>query len=189
MYPAALMTKGCRSTKNKEGVEEGFQLSSRYMEKENTIKLVTCRYRNCLHDDKKLYISDAVKEGNMYYHPDCLQTKKEIKQIIDLFVEKVNPNPVYSQLQAVIKNIVFTKKVPSEFLLFGLRYYIKNKLNLNYPQGLYYVIQNKDVKAAYAKMKAEPVKKAAIDLSEPSTEVSFTHRPAKAKSIADILNG
>ena len=105
------------------------------------------------------------------------------------FRGKVNPNPVYSQLQAVIKNIVFTKKVSSEFLLFGLRYYVKNKLNLNYPQGLYYVIQNKDVKAAYAKMKAEPAKKAAIDLSEPSTEISFTHRPAKAKSIADILNG
>ena len=71
-------------------------------------EIVTCKYKNCLHDTKELCKSEAVRKGNSYYHEDCLQTQEEIKEIIDLFKKHINPNPVYAQLQSVIKNIVFT---------------------------------------------------------------------------------
>ena len=159
------------------------------MPSENSMRdteIVTCKYKNCLHDTKELSKTEAVKKGNSYYHSDCLQTQEEIKEIIDLFKKHINPNPVYSQLQSVIKNIVFTKKLGSSFLLYGLKYYIEHKIPLNYPQGLYYVIQNKDVINGYAKEKTKNIKQS-VEITE-ETESNFTYIPTKTNSFADILN-
>ena len=112
-------------------------------------------------------------------------TKEDIKKIIDLFKNHVNPNPVYSTLQSVIKNIVFTKGLGSDFLLFGLRYYIDHKIPLNYPQGLYYVIQNKQMLDAYNKTKVKNIK-SNIEITEDSKS-EFTHIPIQNKSLADII--
>lgn len=147
---------------------------------------VICKYSNCLHESVEMRKEDAVAQGRSYYHSDCLKTKDEIREIIDLFKNKINPNPVYSQLQSVIKNIVFTKKLGSSFLLFGLKYYIKHKIPLNYPQGLYYVIQNKDVVDAYNKEKTKDIQRLAVEITEES-EHKFTHIPTKCNSFTDIL--
>lgn len=146
---------------------------------------VICRYKKCLHDNKEISKNNAVKKGSSYYHSDCLQTQEEIKEIVDLFKNKINPNPVYSQLQNVINNIVFTKGLGSNFLLFGLKYYIDHRIPLNYPQGLYYVIQNKDVIIEYGKTKAKTVKQA-VEIKDES-ELKFNHIPSKANGFADIL--
>lgn len=153
------------------------------MKKSDTVK---CRYSHCLHESKEINRDQAVKKGNAYYHSDCLQTQTEIKEIIDLFTNKINKNPVYAQLNSVINNIVFTKGLGSNFLLFGLRYYIEHKIPLNYPQGLYYVIQNRSVIDAYHKEKAKTVKQA-IEIAAESEDLTFTHNPTRAKGFADIL--
>lgn len=147
---------------------------------------VNCKYSFCLHDTKEVPRDEAVKKGNAYYHKDCLQTKEEILEIIDLFKNHINPNPVYSQLQTVIKNIVFSKKLGSSFLLYGLKYYIEHKIPLNYPQGLYYVVQNKDVINGYAKEKAKKIKQPVEIIEE--TESKFTHVPTKVNGFSDILS-
>lgn len=148
--------------------------------------IVTCRYKSCLHNSKQLAKSDAIKKGNSYYHPDCLQTQEEIKEIIDLFKNHINQNPVYKQLQSVIKNIVFTKKLGSNFLLYGLKYYISHKIPLNYPQGLYYVVQNKDVINSYNKQKTKQIKKSVEIIDE--EETTFTHIPIKSTGFGDIIS-
>lgn len=147
--------------------------------------IVCCKYSNCLHDTREFNKEDAIKSGNFYYHKDCLKTKEDIKKIIDLFKRHINPNPVYTQLQSVIKNIVFTKKFGSDFLLFGLQYYIEHKIPLNYPQGLYYVIQNKKVIEAYNKLRIKDIKKR-IEIKD-ETKSRFTYVPVKNKGFADIL--
>ena len=81
---------------------------------------------------------------------------------------------------------VFTKKLGSSFLLYGLKYYIEHKIPLNYPQGLYYVIQNKDVINGYAKEKTKTIKQS-VEITE-ETESNFTYIPTKTNSFADILN-
>ena len=146
---------------------------------------VICKYSGCQHDNKEIDRDSAVKSGNAYYHPDCFQTKEDIKKIIDLFQKHINPNPIYSTLQSVIKNIVFTKGMGSEFLLFGLEYYISHNIPLNYPQGLYYVVQNKQVLDAYNKSKIKNMNKK-IEIKEES-DSEFTHIPIRNKSFADIL--
>lgn len=110
---------------------------------------VKCRYSHCLHDSVELQKEDAICEGRKYYHKDCYQTKKDIESIVDLFLTKVNRNAPIQQIRGIVNNIVFKRKVPSSELLFGIRYYLKNRISLNYPQGLYYVVANKDMHKAY----------------------------------------
>lgn len=151
---------------------------------ENSITVI-CKYSHCLHSNREIEKEKAVRVGNAYYHSDCFKTKEDIKEIVNLFKTHINPNPVYAQLQSVIKNIVFVKGVQSDFLLFGLRYYIEHKIPLHYPQGLYYVIQNKDVANAYNKAKTKEIKKS-IEITE-QTETEFKFVPTKNKGFADII--
>lgn len=146
---------------------------------------MTCAYKNCLHKNIDSSISEMVQNGKKYYHADCLKTKDEINKITILFAEKINKNVVFAQLVAVINNIVFKKSISSEFLLFGLNYYIDHKIPLNYPQGLYYVIQNKDVQKAYDKLKVQSQNNK-VEITE-SSEDGFTFKPTKAKGFADII--
>lgn len=139
-----------------------------------------------MHDSKELNIEDAVLDKKKYYHADCFKTKEEIKEIIDLFCKHINSHPIFSQLQSVITNIVFTQKIGSEYLLFGLRYYIEHKIPLNYPQGLYYVMQNKDVKKTYDTHIKNSIMKQAIEIIE-EKENNFDFKPTKAKGFDDIL--
>ena len=147
--------------------------------------IVICKYSHCLHSNREIEKEKAIRAGNSYYHSDCFRTKEDIKQIIDLFKTYINPNPIYAQLQSVINNIIFVKKVKSDFLLFGLRYYIEHKIPLNYPQGLYYVIQNKNVANAYNKTKTKEIKKS-VEITE-QTETQFKFVPTKNKGFADII--
>lgn len=104
----------------------------------------------------------------------------------------MNPNVVFAVLRKVINNIVFTRGVDSGLLLFGLNYYISNKITLNYPQGLYYVIQNKNVIKGYTEKKnreylIEQKKNMQKIEDNEEMESSFTYKPSKRKSFADIL--
>lgn len=148
-------------------------------------EIVICKYSNCLHETREIHKEEAVRNGKFFYHPDCLETQMQIREIINLFKNKVNPNPVYSQLQSVIKNIVFKKGLGSDFLLFGLKYYIEHNIPLNYPQGLYYVIQNKRMIHAYNKQKAESIKRS-IEIKE-DRDTPFTHIPEKINGFMDII--
>jgi len=144
-----------------------------------------CKYAKCLRSDKKVKAEDAVKVGSSYYHQDCHTQLTQIKEIIDLFQKYINPNPVYAQLRKVINTIVFDKNIGSDLLLFGVKYYIEKKIPLNYPQGLYYVIQNKEMKSAYHKWKAKK-DEIKIEITEDSG-VEFTHKPTKQKGLEDIF--
>ena len=93
-------------------------------------KIYKCRYNHCKHETKDVLASEAVKEGNRYYHKDCYKTKEDINKIVELFSEHVNPNVVFAVLRKVINNIVFTRGVDSGLLLFGLNYYISNKITM-----------------------------------------------------------
>lgn len=158
------------------------------MEKTKKSKLVKCRAKHCQHENREILVEEAVKEGNCYYHKDCYKTKEEIKEIINLFTEKINPNPVFSQLQSVINKIVYDKGLGSEFLLFGLKYYISHKYKLNYPHGLYYVIQNKEVITEYNKFKTKKIKQITnINLETEDEHRSFGYVHKKPLKITDLI--
>lgn len=149
-------------------------------------KQVKCRYSKCLHNGELIDKDKAVKIDKCYYHPDCYKIKEDIQEIVKLFKENINPNVVYSQLHKVINNIVFDKGETSDFLLFGLQYYIKNHIPLRYPQGLYYVIQNKEVNKQYQRYNLSTLS-SRIEIKE-NIDHHFTYIPIKEKTIADIID-
>lgn len=134
--------------------------------------------------------NDFIKIKNKKYHKACYDTKNDILEIRDLFVEYINKNVVFSNLMAVINNIIFNKGISSDYLKFALKFYIQHKIPLNYPQGLYYVIQNKAVKTAYDKSKAEIIKKDILPKVEIGLNIdkTYEHKVQKKKTIGDIFD-
>ncbi len=115
-----------------------------------------CGYKQCKFGnevDKEI----AVKKGNRYYHKECLQEAENKNEIRKLFLEHINENEVVAGLNRIINNIIDVKNVPSDFLLYALKYVIRNKLPLNYAGGLYYIINNKKIIEEYNKEKAKLV--------------------------------
>ena len=145
-----------------------------------------CDYKNCSEplDD------EIIKVKGRNYHKSCYQTKNDILEIRDLFAENINKNVVFSSLMSVINNIIFRRGVTSDYLKFALNYYIQNKIPLNYPQGLYYVVQNKDVKTAYEKSKAESIKKKMLPKVDVGLDIDKTYerKTRTKKTIGDIFN-
>ena len=125
----------------------------------------------------------------------------KLRQIRETFVKEINPLMTGSQigtLSAMVNNIVFDKKVDPEFLRFALDYFIKYKPGkLHQPAGLHYIIQNKDVIAAWNKenerklreqintMKAQQQ----IDDNMDDNPNAFIYKPQKQFGFDDILGG
>ena len=148
--------------------------------------IVKCKFKNCVCETREMPREEAVRVGSIYYHKECAKIKDNIALTIELFEKYVNPNPVYVQLKSVINNILFVKKVDSDFLVFALKYYISKRLPLRYPQGLHYVVTDENVIAEYEKIKSKQYKNVKIEITE-TKEVEFEHKPIKRKGFADIL--
>ena len=151
--------------------------------------LVHCRYPKCkyLHDSTNLLKSDAVQGGDklFYYHPDCYHTMQSITKIRDLFVQHINPLMTSKQiatLVSTINNIVFNKGVDVDFLLFTVEYFINNKPGaLKHPYGLHYIIQDKDVAAAWKKKQDKQIRQRMKEEIEKQAK-------KQAESVGDELN-
>lgn len=111
-----------------------------------------CRYKYCRFGGE-VDKSQAVKDGNQYYHKECYQEKEDKAKIRQLYVEYIDKNVNYSILNRTINNIVNSKGISSDFLLFTVMYIVSNKMNINTPMGLYYYIDNQRIKDAYNEYK------------------------------------
>ena len=149
-----------------------------------------CRATHCFHESKEFLPDDEIVEvGACGYHKDCYQAISDIREVVDIFSTQINKNVVFSELRKVINTIVYQRGVDSGMLLFGVKYYLDRRIPLNYPQGLYYVVQNKDVQEQYKKMKIEQKVKdykfeAPVDESKP-----FTYNSSKVKGFSDVIGG
>lgn len=150
----------------------------------NTVK---CRYKYCKHDSKDIPREEAVRIGGAYYHEDCHKESQNKKQVVDLFLEKINPNIPPPQVWRAVNDLVNKKGIDSTFLLFGLKYYISHKIKLNYPGGLYYVVANKEMEAEYNKMRTI-AKKPTFEVLEEVVPI-FEYKKPKKKTLDNLLSG
>ena len=115
-----------------------------------------CGSTHCLHESKEFTEDDkTITVGKKTYHEDCWMVQDQITKVCDLFYRKVNSNVVFSNLRKVVNEIVYGRGISPDVLYFGINYYIDNHIPLNYPAGLFYVIQNKKMIAAYNKAKVQ----------------------------------
>ena len=153
-----------------------------------------CRYKHCLHPNIPVKKEEAVQVGSSYYHPDCYELKNTVAEIVDFFTKEINPDVVHMILVKTINNICFPKDkpgIPPERLLFQLKYHQRHGGKIQYPAGLYYVLQDRPSYEAWRRYKAEK-KVGATDFSvsdEQNESKKGTVTIKKPKSFEDILKG
>lgn len=150
-------------------------------------KVYKCGFCHCQHESCEISQDEAVKIRNRYFHKDCAETYNNIEEIKRLYYEKISNTVVMPQLLSVVNNIIFKKKIDSNYLLFALKYAINTKRTINYPQGLHYLIDDYKIKAAWKKQQLNAVKKAKFE-AKPAQMPVFNIAPTKEKGIEDIFN-
>lgn len=106
-----------------------------------------CRWKHCKYGGE-VDKDEAVKVGIAYYHPQCYAEKEAIQKIIDVWHERVDPNPMEAILRKSVNDLILNQNVDGDFLLFALNYCLDNKWNIRNPFVLKAV--SKDTKAIKA---------------------------------------
>ena len=152
-----------------------------------------CKYAHCKHKSKDIPKGEEIKHSTGYWHKDCLDESLCIREIIDVFVKDVNKNVVVSALRRVINDIIYVKGVDSHLLLFGLKYYVSHKIPLNYPGGLYYVLQNRDVQREWDKMQERKIKAELKDYDftgqEETQSTNFNYKDTNKSKFSNVIGG
>lgn len=110
-----------------------------------------CRYAYCKYGGE-VNKEDAVKEGNSYYHKDCLKEKKLKLDIANFYIENM-PKCTNQILNKVIKTLIHENNHAAEYVLFVLKYIKKNNKTLNSPFGLIRYCNNINIQKEYKKIK------------------------------------
>ena len=133
----------------------------------------TCSWKHCQHDSPEISGESAVQMSGRWYHADCAEISKGICAAKDYYYENISKTVVMNQLVAVLVNIVVTKKVSPEYVLFAMKYAVKNKMTLRSPYGLHYLVENWKVKEAWEKVQKRK-QAAAIHKQMAEQKVSFS---------------
>lgn len=145
-----------------------------------------CDCPHCLHASRIFAEDDeTITVVNKTYHTDCYEVQNRIAQVCDLFWEKINKNVVYGNLRKVVNEIVYVKGIHPDVLYFGINYYLDNHLSLNYPAGLFYVIQNKKMMEAYSRTKVKKLNyKFEVEIDK---ENKYSYKQENNGSFGNIL--
>lgn len=148
-----------------------------------------CRWSHCKHGGE-VRLDDAVKDGSSYYHKDCYEEKQNIQKIMDLYVERVDPNPIFSLLRKTVNDLVFKDGFGADYTLFALKYCLDNGWKIKHIPGLRYVVRDDKAKAAWERQLSASRSYPAFSIN---TEINFDIAPAihapKQRSFTDILGG
>lgn len=155
-------------------------------------KKYKCGYSHCNHPDDLISAGDGTTVGKRHYHNDCFKQSETIKEIRGYYLNNISDTVVMSLLNKVINVIIFEKNVSAEYLLYCLKYAVANKIRINSPLGMYYLIDNKRIKEAHTANKACEIKKeikVSCDDDFDFSAVQPKNNQYKHKSFADILRG
>lgn len=150
-------------------------------------KTYKCGFRHCQHESCETSQDEAVKIKNRYYHEDCAKIYSNIEEIKALYYEKISNTVVMPQLVNVINNIIFKKKVDSDYFLFAVKYAINTKRKINYPQGLHYIIDDYRIKDAWKKKQLQSISKVKFE-AKSNDEPMFRVKKPKGKGLDNLFD-
>lgn len=150
-------------------------------------KIYKCGFRHCQHESCEVSQDEAVKIKNRYYHEDCAKIYSNIEEIKTLYYEKISKTVVIPQLVSVINNIIFKKKVDSDYFLFAIKYAINTKRKINYPQGLHYIIDDYRIKDAWKKKQLQSISKVKFE-AKSNDEPMFRVKKPKEKGLDNLFD-
>ena len=108
-----------------------------------------CAYTHCLHPGELVEDSEAIKENGRYYHWDCIQTKYDIADLRDIYIDGINDQVKIPVLTKVLNDLVFKYGVSLDYLKFCLKYYAKNNILIKSPFTLLYLRKNDVMEEKY----------------------------------------
>lgn len=150
-------------------------------------KTYKCGFRHCQHESCEVSQDEAVKIKNRYYHEDCAKIYSNIEELKRLYYEKISNTVVMPQLMSVINNIIFKKKVDSNYFVFAVKYAINTKRKINYPQGLHYIIDDYRIKDAWKKKQLQSISKAKFE-AKSNDEPMFQVKKTKEKGLDNLFD-
>lgn len=136
-----------------------------------------CQYTHC--KNKEIADEDLIMYRGKPHHRQCYEDILNIRDIKQQYIDHISSTVVQKLLGKVVNDIIFTKKVPSDFFLYAIKFAINNKIKINSPMGLHYIVDNNQIKDAYRKTQADKVRKEiVVNISyENKEEVIFTAKP------------
>lgn len=148
---------------------------------------VKCKYSCCCHGgvvEKDV----AVKDGNSYYHEDCFKEKNNKTQIIDIYCKRYNSNEPMTKIRKAINTLI--EKNDSEYVLYALCQYVRQKKPLRSVYGISYILSNEEYVNGYKKLKAnEKCKsfKSDIEIIENEENNNIQYIQKKQKTWGNLL--
>jgi len=147
-----------------------------------------CRYSYCKHNNE-VNKEDAVKEGNSYYHKDCLK-EKQLKSEIESYFLSNMPSTTMQLLRKVIKQLIHEKHYSAEYVLFVLKYIKNNNKPINNPFGLINYCGDNRIYTLFNKQeinkKFKEIDMGTEYIPKEESEVKFTYKNSN-KKITDII--
>lgn len=108
-------------------------------------KTYKCRYANCKlgsNVEEKL----AVKDGTLYYHPECLHKKKVKAECKSLLL---SIGMIDKLCGIFLKKSIDDEGVDVDYLHYTIEHVVINKLKLNNPYGIKYYMGNWKIEKEY----------------------------------------
>ncbi len=129
-----------------------------------------------------------------YMRKDSADESVTLQSIRDLYRSKVSSTVVFSQLNAVINDIVFKKNINAHFLFFALRYAVDNNIPIRSPYGLHYIVDNYRIKEAWKdKISSEAASRIRREIENtsdiPPAEHTFRYTQSPQTGFSGIFKG
>lgn len=98
--------------------------------------------------------------------------KEGLLKISFLWQKYINPSVVVKDIEKNVMTLV-KSGIEIDYIIYCLTYVIKHKMNLNYPAGLKYFIDNAEIKHSYKMSKIERVELYEFNAKEDVDSPSF----------------
>ena len=146
-----------------------------------------CNYKYCRQGgtvDKKT----AVKDGNRYYHEDCLYEKRDKQKISDIYYKCYKSSEPIQLVSKTINVIINDKGIASEYVLYVICQAVRNKTQMRNINSLHYLITNNDTKEDYKKKKAiQIVKNISYDNTVIVKHTTMDYKKKKKQNWSETL--
>lgn len=115
--------------------------------------------------------------------------EKDFNRIIEqLWIENINKDVDLTNLHAVIGKLI-KQGLSFDYLIFALKYVIRNKFKLNYPRGLKYYVEYEEIKKAYEKKNRKFIKMSDFTAVDTDDYPRYTYHAKKSRGFVDIFGG
>ena len=158
-----------------------------------------CPWPDCKHPSREILPGEGVKVGKRWFHTDCAHQKQGMIAIRDYYYENINKMVVMKLLVHTIKNVVLVKGIDPDYVLFTLKYAVKNNIPCKSPLSMHYFVGSPRFQDAWERYKRkgpsvktrqeriEEAKKKRQERIVAADTEQFTFKPASPKSFADVL--